>query len=104
MKSIQAAAQELVERNKDLIEEFAKIHDEEAGIELANMIARMFIAGATSDAAKAYHTKDTYTIEQISELFAGEGSDGGYFDDWLDYRLETNSKISFKAWFKQNKK
>jgi len=45
----------------------------------------------------------SYTLEQISREFIGEGINGGYFDDYLDFRIETNNKITFKEWFEQFK-
>jgi hypothetical protein len=49
----------------------------------------------------------SYTLEQIDELFFNEK--GGYFDDFLDYRLgltgnQGKNKITFKKWFEQFKK
>ena len=40
-----------------------------------------------------------FSLDEISKLFVGEGKEGGYFDDFLDYRLETKNKITFKEWF-----
>jgi hypothetical protein len=45
-----------------------------------------------------------YSLEQISKEFIGEEGQSGYFDDWLDYRLDTGNKLSFKEWFEQFKK
>ena len=45
-----------------------------------------------------------YSLEQISKDFIGEEGQSGYFDDWLDYRLDTGNKLSFKEWFEQFKK
>lgn len=49
----------------------------------------------------------SFTLEQISELFIGDK--GGYFDEFLDYRLglvgnQKKNKIPFKEWFEQFKK
>jgi hypothetical protein len=45
-----------------------------------------------------------YTLEQISKDFIGEEGQSGYFDDWLDYRLDSKNKLSFREWFEQFKK
>jgi hypothetical protein len=57
-----------------------------------------FIAGAKWQAERMY------TLEQISKDFIGEEGQSGYFDDWLDYRLDSKNKLSFREWFKQFKK
>ena len=56
------------------------------------------IAGANWQAERMY------SLEQISKEFIGEEGQSGYFDDWLDYRLDTGNKLSFKEWFEQVKK
>jgi hypothetical protein len=48
--------------------------------------------------------KQSYTLDQISKDFVGEGKSGGYFDDYLDYRITSDNKITFKEWFKTQKK
>ena len=57
------------------------------------------------DGAK-WQQERSFTLEQIDELFIG--NKGGYFDEFLDYRLGLNgntpNKISFKVWFEQFKK
>lgn len=60
-----------------------------------------FIRGAK------WQAKRSFTLEQIDELFFNEK--GGYFDDFLDYRLgltsnQDKNKITFKEWFEQIKK
>lgn len=40
-----------------------------------------------------------FTLDEISTYFIGGNKKGSFFDDYLDYRLETNDKISFKEWF-----
>jgi hypothetical protein len=45
-----------------------------------------------------------YTLEQISKDFIGEEGQSGYFDDWLDYRLDSKNKLSFREWFEKFKK
>jgi len=45
-----------------------------------------------------------YTLEQISKDFIGEEGQSGYFDDWLDYRLDSKNKLSFREWFEKIKK
>ena len=45
-----------------------------------------------------------YTLDQISKDFVGEGRNGGYFDDFLDYRINTRERITFKDWFERFKK
>jgi hypothetical protein len=56
-----------------------------------------FIAGAK------WQAKRMYTLEQISKDFIGEEGQSGYFDDWLDYRLDSKNKLSFREWFEQFK-
>jgi len=48
-----------------------------------------FIAGANWQAERMY------TLDEITEEC---------IDNWLDYRIDNSSKISFKEWFKQFKK
>ena len=69
--------------------------------ELAESAKQDFIAGANWQAERSF------TLEQIDELFFGD--EGGYFDDFLDYRLgltgsQGKNKITFKEWFEQVKK
>ena len=46
----------------------------------------------------------SYTLEEISKDFVGEGRSGGYFDDYLDYRINNpRMQITFKEWFKNFK-
>lgn len=67
---------------------------------------RGFVEGAKSDAAKAYHTKGMYTLQQVSDFIEDE------YDNYLDYLLENNrcsrrgskTYLSFADWFEQNKK
>jgi hypothetical protein len=40
-----------------------------------------------------------FTLEDISKTFVGENEKGGLFDDYLDYRIKTNNKITFKEWY-----
>jgi len=40
-----------------------------------------------------------FTLEDISKIFVGENEKGGLFDDYLDYRIKTNNKITFKEWY-----
>lgn len=40
-----------------------------------------------------------FTLEDISKTFVGEDVKGGLFDDFLDYRITTNEKITFKEWY-----
>ena len=57
---------------------------------------------------KHWQQERSYTLEQISTLFINDK--GGYFDEFLDYRLNlngnnpNNDKPSFKDWFEQFKK
>lgn len=58
------------------------------------------------DGAK-WQAERSFTLEQIDELFFNDK--GGYFDDFLDYRLGLNgnqgkNKITFKKWFNTIKK
>jgi len=63
------------------------------------MVKRLaFIEGAK------YQSERMYTLEQISKDFIGEEGQSGYFDDWLDYRLDSKNKLSFREWFEQFKK
>lgn len=69
--------------------------------ELAESAQQDFIAGAKWQAERCF------TLEQIDDLFFGD--EGGYFDDFLDYRLgltgsQGKNKITFKEWFEQVKK
>ncbi len=53
-----------------------------------------------------WQAEKSFTLDQIDKLFIGEK--GGYFDDFLDYRLGLQgnqpNKITFKEWFEQHKK
>jgi hypothetical protein len=70
----------------------------EVGIDHRNYLRKEgFINGAK------YQAERMYTLEQISKDFIGEEGQSGYFDDWLDYRLDTGNKLSFKEWFEQFK-
>ena len=42
---------------------------------------------------------DRFTLEEISKHFVGESNEGGLFDDFLDYKIQTNEKITFKEWY-----
>ncbi len=66
-----------------------------------------FIRVAFKAGAK-WQAERSFTLEQIDELFIGD-KNGGYFDDFLDYRLGLNgnqgkNKITFKEWFEQHRK
>lgn len=64
---------------------------------------KSFIAGAK------WQQERSFTLEQISKNFIGENT-YGYFDEYLDYRLNLNNENSehkrptFKEWFEQFKK
>jgi len=51
-----------------------------------------------------WQAERSFTLEQISKEFIGENGETGYFDEFLDYRIETKSKITFQEWFEQFKK
>jgi hypothetical protein len=61
-----------------------------------------FLSGMTEGAK--WQAERMYTLEQISKDFIGEEGQSGYFDDWLDYRLDSKNKLSFREWFEQFKK
>jgi hypothetical protein len=61
-------------------------------------VKRDFLAGAK------WQQERSFSLEQISKEFVGEGKLGGYFDDYLDYRIDNGNKITFKEWFEQFKK
>jgi hypothetical protein len=55
-------------------------------------------------AGAKWQAERMYTLEQISKDFIGEEGQSGYFDDWLDYRLDSKNKLSFREWFEKIKK
>lgn len=82
---------------KETLEEAAELHSK---ITIPSDY-HSFIKGAKWQAERSF------TLEQIDELFFGD--EGGYFDDFLDYRLgltgsQGKNKITFKEWFEQIKK
>lgn len=90
------------EKLEEAAEKYAKLHDEDGNCEArANEIVFHFENGAKWQAERSF------TLEQIDELFFGD--EGGYFDDFLDYRLgltgsQGKNKITFKEWFEQFKR
>lgn len=40
-----------------------------------------------------------FSLEDLSHIFIGENNKGGLFDDFLDYRINNDPKITFKEWF-----
>jgi hypothetical protein len=87
-KHKQESLEEAVETISDFIKRESKSANESVGI----------MKGAK------FQMKRMYSLEQISKDFVGEGKSTGYFDDYLDFRIETSDKITFKDWFENFKK
>lgn len=107
-KQVEAEAKELWE--EETLEEAAeRLVKESVGLNyygnensLENLSKKEYVIKGAK-----WQSKRSFTLEQIDELFFNEK--GGYFDDFLDYRLGLTSnqgknKITFKEWFEQFKK
>ena len=91
-------------KQETLEEAYWELVDKKA--ELNNTIDLNAYANGVVDGVK-WQAERSFSLEQIDELFFGD--EGGYFDEFLDYRLgltgsQGKNKITFKEWFEQFKK